>query len=82
MNKKIERILNQCSRSPCMEIMNLVLVADECCKDDNVHKNDGLCFYSEDKIIENFPLVVTFASRYFTSFNLIMPLNPSYIFIL
>lgn len=56
--------------------------SDKGCKDNNVHKNDGLCFYSEEKIIENFPLVVTFASRYFTSFNLIMPLNPSYIFIL
>ncbi len=51
MNKKIERILNQCSRSPCMEIMNLVLVADECCKDDNVHKKLMNYTFSKSKII-------------------------------
>lgn len=36
--KKLERSLNQCSHSPCVEIMDLVLVADECCMDNNVHE--------------------------------------------
>lgn len=49
--KKIERPLNQGSRSPCMEIMNLVLVADECGKNDNVHKN-GLYFFGGQNYIK------------------------------
>ena len=43
--KKIERSLNQCSRSPCVEIMDLVLVADECRMGNNVHKMMDYIFF-------------------------------------